>query len=240
MSLAAVLIASLLGSLHCAGMCGGFVATVGAVGGRRGIAAYHGARLLTYASLGTVAGLAGAQVDSVATQLAAPRFLGVLMGISLILAAAAMWMRTNTRSVAPLVQVRAATTPPSRLSRARRVLVERLRNGGTSAGAAAGLLTGLLPCGWLWTYVLVAAATGSGWDGAAVMCAFWLGGLPTLVLVGGFSRRVADKLGPFAPRLTAVALLGLGLLSLTGRIGAPTAHPAGDESVPPCHAPAQP
>ena len=68
--LAAVLAASLFGSLHCAGMCGPLV--LFAMGstevnshGRRLIIqiAYHGGRFVMYAVIGAVCGLLGAALD---------------------------------------------------------------------------------------------------------------------------------------------------------------------------------
>ena len=65
--IATVLGASLLGSAHCAGMCGGFVAFyAGGAASLRGRAAwschlaYNGGRLAAYATLGGAAGLLGA------------------------------------------------------------------------------------------------------------------------------------------------------------------------------------
>src|SRR3954468_11686289 len=65
-----VLFASLAGSLHCAGMCGAFVAFAIGVGDPavkvpRGIllALYQVGRLVTYTTLGALAGMLGASVD---------------------------------------------------------------------------------------------------------------------------------------------------------------------------------
>ena len=58
-SLAAALLAGLVGSPHCVGMCGGFAAACGAPSGRAsGLdrAAWHLGRLTTYAVLGGLAG----------------------------------------------------------------------------------------------------------------------------------------------------------------------------------------
>ncbi|MEM9345894.1 MAG: sulfite exporter TauE/SafE family protein [Planctomycetota bacterium] len=65
----AVFLASVLGSLHCAGMCGAFVAfAVADSGGKPGRRvmlnmAYHGGRLTTYVALGVAAGSVGALLD---------------------------------------------------------------------------------------------------------------------------------------------------------------------------------
>ncbi len=52
--LTAALIAGLLGSMHCVGMCGGFAA--GCSRARMGLPAWHTGRVLTYGLLGALAG----------------------------------------------------------------------------------------------------------------------------------------------------------------------------------------
>ena len=61
-----VLVASLLGSPHCAGMCGGFVCFYAAQGGRgqaRAHAAYNFGRLFSYLVLGLLAGALGRTLE---------------------------------------------------------------------------------------------------------------------------------------------------------------------------------
>lgn len=66
MSYLSILIASLLGSPHCAGMCGGFAAWSGSGGLRwSGVAAYNLGRLITYITLGIIAGLLGKSLDTI-------------------------------------------------------------------------------------------------------------------------------------------------------------------------------
>jgi hypothetical protein len=92
--------------------------------------------------------------------------------------------------------------------------------------ALTGLLTTLLPCGWLYTFVVTAGGTGSAIAGAGVMVAFWIGTVPMLLAVGFGAQRV---LGPFARRLplaAAALVLVLGLLSIAGRVHAPAMHMA--------------
>ena len=82
----AVLGASLLGSLHCAGMCGGFVAfcSAGDAARRRpGLAVHvvHGAgRLVAYVVLGVAAGALGAALDVAGALAGIHRAAAVLAG----------------------------------------------------------------------------------------------------------------------------------------------------------------
>lgn len=56
---------------------------------------------------------------------------------------------------------------------------------------AAGAVWGLVPCGLIYSVLPLAFLSGSGWSGAALMLAFGLGTLPNLLLISGFSARLA-------------------------------------------------
>ena len=62
-----------------------------------------------------------------------------------------------------------------------------------------GLLTALLPCGWLYAFAIVAARTGSILFGAAVMAAFWLGTVPILASLGVGVQTLTGTLGRRIP-----------------------------------------
>ncbi|MBY0396942.1 MAG: sulfite exporter TauE/SafE family protein, partial [Thermoleophilia bacterium] len=194
--LLAVLSASLLGSLHCVSMCGPFVVIAvaptvnGAPPARQwGLqAAYHLGRLATYAAFGLAAGLLGASLDlggslihvqRAATALAAATL--VFFGVVTLLRA--VGLRSGAR-VAPQWMTRLA----QRGHRAAWALTPFKR------ALVIGLLTTLLPCGWLYAFVVTAAGTGHALAGALVMAVFWLGTLPMMVGVGAGFRRIAGPL----------------------------------------------
>jgi sulfite exporter TauE/SafE len=83
--------------------------------------------------------------------------------------------------------------------------------------AMIGLMTTLLPCGWLYAFVVTAAGTASPWLGAVAMAVFWLGTLPMMVALGATIRGVTGSLGRRLPALTCVALMGMGLFTLVHR-----------------------
>lgn len=82
---------------------------------------------------------------------------------------------------------------------------------------AIGSLTGLLPCGWLWAFVIAAAGTGSPIRGGLTMFVFWLGTVPAMVgllrVTGPLLARVRARM----PAITAVALIAIGLGTLALR-----------------------
>lgn len=222
--LGTVLAMSLVGSPHCAAMCGGFVCVwagpAGSNEGRRSgwlpHAAYNLGRLLSYAALGAVAGALGAGLDRLGATAGLTRIAAVVAGAMMIVwgGAALLHARgvTPGRFAAPFLR--------DRISRALRAV-----HGQPPAVRAlvTGLVTTLLPCGFLYAYVTVAAGTGSAAWGALVMATFWLGTVPVMATLGLGAARL---LGPFQRRLPAVSaatLMIVGLLTVTGRLQ-PHAH----------------
>jgi hypothetical protein len=80
-----------------------------------------------------------------------------------------------------------------------------------------GVTAALLPCGWLYAFVVVAGGTGSMVDGAFVMAAFWLGTVPVLLGIGVGVQSAAGRLRRHVPLLSAAALLVLGTLTVMSR-----------------------
>jgi sulfite exporter TauE/SafE len=220
--LAGVLVASLMGSIHCAAMCGAFVCTyVGARGhvGRGSLThgAYHAGRLVSYAFLGMVAGTLGAGVSWAGGLAGVQRAAAILSGSLMTLWASA--------TIAGYFGIRAGATAPEWTTRVLGALLLRARNTSPVVRAAStGLLTTILPCGWLYVFVATAAGTGSAASGALTMSAFWLGTIPALLVVGSGTRRVFGRFGRKLPIASAVLVLVMGLLAIGGRMHAGMAH----------------
>jgi sulfite exporter TauE/SafE len=242
MTWGAVLAASLFGSLHCAGMCGGFVAATQPEGklGRATIG-YQGARLLVYLLLGLVAGAAGAGVDALGSSLGLERAAAVLMGLSLMGAGLASFYRLRKRASGELVAAaalsprRAGGEKPGIIARARRSLAMHAAPGSLLGGAALGTASAFLPCGWLWSFVLVAGATGGAVSGAFVMSALWLGSLPALLAAGFLATTLVRVAGRHAPWIGAALIVGLGAWNLIDRWPDASAAESAATTAP-CHA----
>jgi sulfite exporter TauE/SafE len=221
-TLGAVLVASVLGSLHCAGMCGGLVLfAVGADGKPRKRTplhvAYHAGRGLAYTTLGLAAGLIGAATDIAATINANTRTSAIVAGVLMVaLGLVALAQNTGVRGLnakLPKSMQRAAEA-----AHRRAFMLPPLHR-----AAAVGLLTPLLPCGWLYAFVIVAAGTGSPLIGALVMGSFWAGTLPLMSALGLGLQALTGPLRDRLPAATALIVVTLGVLTATGRVGLPTA-----------------
>jgi hypothetical protein len=220
--LPAILLASLLGSPHCAAMCGGFVCFYSGQGKTSGAAhvAYNGGRLVSYLLLGILAGALGAGIDL------AGRMAGLQRGAAI--AAGFVMIAWGGATVATSLGLRMpGSAAPAGFRRLLARTLELLHGRPPAQRALAiGLLTTLLPCGWLYVFVAAAAGTGSPLDGALVMTAFWAGTVPMLAGLGLATQRALGPLGLRMRAVTAAALMVLGLLTVTGRIRPELHHPA--------------
>lgn len=242
-----VFLASLLGSLHCAGMCGAFlaIAVTGVGPGKRRArqfplqAAYHLGRLATYTALGLAAGAAGRLLDLTSVLAGARPVAATLAGATLL--AFGLFSLLRIHGYVP-AHLPAPAFMQRWLAAGHRRAFDRPP---VVRAATIGLMTTLLPCGWLYAFVVTAAGTASPWLGATAMAVFWLGTLPMMVALGATIRGVAGAFGRRLPTLTCVALMGMGLftlvhrarldpVALAGRIAAMSPQQTTDQTELPC------
>jgi sulfite exporter TauE/SafE len=188
LSLVPAFLAGLLGGVHCAGMCGGLVGAfaLGLPADRSALVlrvACNLGRVATYVALGALAGAAGAGTLVFERALPVQKILFgasclMLIGLGFYLAGlfarfAAMERIGNGlwRRVQPLLA---------------RVLPIR----STRSALAAGLLWGFLPCGLVYSGVVLALASASAAHGALVMASFGAGTLPNLLAMGLMAGRL--------------------------------------------------
>lgn len=221
----AIVTSSLLGSMHCVGMCGPLAIWASGAGDRISTyqmtvatALYHLGRLLTYALVGMLAGAAAQLVDmggqTLGVQLFAARIVGGLMiafGLLQLLKLAGQRRSSPSNFVGPAPQPNLVTRWLLKL----RPLVFRLPI--PARGLATGLLTVLLPCGWLYLFALVAAGTGSMLMGSVVMIAFWIGTVPALVGLVTGTQAMAIRFRRAIPIGAAVLLIVGGGFTASGR-----------------------
>ena len=203
-----VLMASLTGSLHCAGMCGAFVVTGTTTWPTQ--VAYHVGRLLTYVAMGAVVGAIGASIDLGGSLLGLQR-------LALLLAAIAMVV-FGLSALLSLLGVRVPTVrSPAFLRRiylnlfGRTIGIPPVRR-----SLAIGLLSALLPCGWLYAFVIVSAGGGSALKGAIIMAVFWIGTVPILAAIGVTQQWLTRSRRGVA-MVAAVAIVIVGLTGIVGR-----------------------
>jgi uncharacterized protein len=209
--------AGLLGSVHCAAMCGGFVAIAGdGVSGRARVLTqltYNAGRLVSYVTLGAVAGALGHAVDLAGGAAGIGRFASLVSGSLMILWGLGALLETQGVRI-----LRGRLPVPQRLTRA----LASLRGRPPMWRALAlGLATTLLPCGWLYAFAVTAAGTGSPLSGALVMAAFWCGNAPVLLGLGVALSAAVGRVRRHIPVLSAAVILGIGLFTVSLRANLP-------------------
>jgi sulfite exporter TauE/SafE len=81
-----------------------------------------------------------------------------------------------------------------------------------------GGLTPLLPCGWLYAFVLTSAGTGSAAYGALVMATFWAGTVPALLGMDAVLAKVGVHVRRRVPLISGLTLIALGLFTIGRRL----------------------
>lgn len=198
-STAAAFVAGLVTSVHCLGMCGPLVCawSIGNGGGalarHRNAALYHGARVLSYTTLGGLAGAVGTLplrwLDARGGRVLPWLFVLVFLGIALGLG---KWLPKPLFLTRPMAKLRLAVVRVPVAARA----------------ALLGAATPLLPCGPLYLMLTLAMANGSASRGAEFAAAFGLGTLPLLWI----AQTQVHLLGPkYGSRATHWVQRGLAL-----------------------------
>ena len=85
------------------------------------------------------------------------------------------------------------------------------------AAGTVGLLSVFLPCGWLYGFAVVTAATQTLWGGVWVMTVFWLGTLPALSFAPIALRRLLLPLQQRWPHSTTAVWILAGCLAMSHR-----------------------
>lgn len=209
--LATAFVTGLLGSAHCFGMCAGisglFTVNASVASMRRSVPmaiTYNAGRVVSYAFLGFVVAFFGHSVVDAIPGLAAPvRLFSGLLIIIVGLQVAFAW-----RMLAPVEKAGAHIW--NRIAPAAKRLLPV-----TSMPKALGLglLWGWLPCGLVYSVLLLAATTASPLDGSLVMIAFGFGTMPAMIATGvsasTISRFMARK-----RRGAGLLIILLGVLTL--------------------------
>ncbi len=195
-----VLLTSLTGSLHCVGMCGGLM--INFVHTKTESVLYHGGRLLMYLSLGALAGALGEELFSLPLLKSIQIFTSILLGLFLCWTAIRVWKHQSFHL---------SIVPTS--------FLEKFQGWSHnqrffSPAFLTGVISGLLPCGWLHTFVLTAIATRSAQKGALLLLIFWIGTVPALVTSQALIKKMSLPVAKYSSRLLAIILLVSGISTL--------------------------
>lgn len=214
--LGAVFIASFLGSLHCVGMCGPLALVATTSDQARSpmigpVLAYHVSRLLGYVILGSIAGLLGAAVQTTGDWLGLQQSAARIAGGTMALLGCLMVLRLATGNTPHFLLPQGLQSLFSRLHHFARVQSPWMK------AATIGALTIFLPCGWLYAFLITAAATATLWGGAAVMSMFWIGTLPSLSVMLFSAHLLTQRFRRQLPWVSALLLVVVGFYTMSHR-----------------------
>lgn len=188
---------ALLGAVHCAGMCGGFVAAIQfnrapQLSAGQLSFGYHVGRLTSYTAGGALIGALGGGLYASGVRPVQVLLLGAA-GIALVAIGVMMMGHAKLlkrleplgvwlwRSIAPVARY---VVPPRRLWHA----------------WLAGVVWGWIPCGMVYAALPLALASGGSANGALVMIAFGLGTLPGMLATDIGVAKLAIESAGGAPR----------------------------------------
>ncbi|MBC5773521.1 sulfite exporter TauE/SafE family protein [Pontibacter sp. KCTC 32443] len=218
----------LVGSFHCVGMCGPIAMAlpfVGSTGWRyyAGRLLYNSGRIVTYASLGALAGAFGESLQMAGLQQTVSIVSGVLILLLLVLPAAIKGKSSSVLGTDKLMMW------------VRQKLGYYFQKNSLGSLFMVGLLNGLLPCGFV--YIALAGAISAPGVGGAMlyMALFGLGTFPLIFLVSlsgklislkvrGMFNRAVPYIGMTLAILFIVRGLGLGIPYLSPKVVETTAH----------------
>lgn len=204
-------------SIHCVGMCGGFVAALGAFRTRRGFSVFLDQLLLqvgkasTYAFLGALAGAFGAALLRSAAFTWTGRVLALLAGAAMAAAGLTLLGLRGRGSdlffatrIAPLWH---------------RLVGPLLKDRPAGSGLLIGMAMGFLPCPLVYAGLAAAAASGSAAGGALILAGVALGTVPALTAVALFGSAVPLSWRRVLARAAGVLLILVGLVTFARGVG---------------------
>lgn len=191
----------LLGSLHCAGMCGPLALALPPSGNTRiafgmGRLAYNSGRILTYCLLGAFFGAIGLTLALAGFQRWASIVAGTAILIGLIASSRFAIQAPISKAVILL----------------RTVFGKMLRRRTLGSFFLLGVLNGFLPCGLVYAACSGAIAKGSALAGVGYMLAFGLGTVPMMLSIGLAGRIFRRGFGFRLERAIPATLAVVGVL----------------------------
>ena len=217
------LILGLMGSFHCAGMCGPIAIALPLRGENIfqkvfGGVLYNFGRTVTYAIMGAVFGLVGQGLEMIGFQ----QWVSVIMGVLMI--ASVLFPRLFKN------QYDLNNSLFSFIGKLKKALTKLFTKKSYGALFLIGLLNGYLPCGLVYIALAGALGTGNIIYGTMFMILFGLGTLPMLLgisLLGNMaSVKLRNKVNKFIPAV--VVFVGIMFILSGLNLGIPFFSPKKD------------
>ncbi len=212
----AAFLVGLLGGVHCVGMCGGIVATLGMGLPEEKrmqwrsqlpyLISYNSGRLISYTIAGLLVGGAGALISDMLLLQQARMILQIVAGLFMValgLYLGGWWF--GLTKIEKLGGLLWRYIEPF----ARRLLPIS----STPQALVMGLVWGWLPCGLVYSVLIWAISAGGAIEGGLLLFSFGLGTLPNLFAMGLVAGKISGWIRrPAVKRIAGLAVMVMGLV----------------------------
>ncbi len=207
-----VFLIGLFGSMHCIGMCSGFVAmySLKKPASQPSLPyhlLYNLGRIMTYSILGGVVGYIGSFFSYIGKLRGVPGAVLLIAGTIMVLMGMNIAGVLGKRGLFESAEVTSSGI-------FRKALHRTLALETVWSTFLLGLLLGLLPCGLLYPIFMTAAASGGFMTGMLTMVVFGLGTVPAMLSFGFFVTRLRPHVRLAFYRVAAVLIILLGAQTL--------------------------
>lgn len=203
--LLSALVLGLMGSFHCAGMCGPIAIALPLHGNTVpqkifGGALYNLGRTITYGIMGALFGLLGQGMEMLGFQQKISVLMGALMIISVLFPAIFKNQYNLDKSMFSLV------------GKLKKLIANMFSIRSFSSLFFIGMLNGLLPCGLVYMAIAGAIGTGNAGQGMLYMILFGLGTIPMLLSISIAGNLMSQAIRKKINKLIPVLVVVVGLL----------------------------
>lgn len=203
--LLSALVLGLMGSFHCAGMCGPIAIALPLHGNTVpqkifGGTLYNVGRTITYGIMGALFGLLGQGIQMIGVQQKISVIMGVVMIVSVLFPA----LFKN--------QYRMDKSMFSFVGRLKKRIGEMFSIRSFQSLFFIGMLNGLLPCGLVYMAIAGAIGTGNAAEGTLYMMLFGLGTIPMLLTISLAGNIMSQAIRRKINKLIPVMVVVVGLL----------------------------
>lgn len=203
------LITGLAGSVHCTGMCGGLVMAL--TKDKKGILSYHIGRLVGYLSIGLIIPLMGLE----AMGLRENKTLSLIAALSLGATFIFIGLKNFFNFKMSIKLHRSIERLNHNIWKG---LFKYLKDFDLLRAFLGGSASALLPCGLLWTVLILSLTASSPTYSVLFIISFWLGTTPALSFAPGIIKKVLLPIEKKLPKVVPTMFIVIGLATLTSRV----------------------
>ncbi len=195
------------GSIHCIGMCGAFASTCASK--NSSLVFYHMGRIISYTTLGFIAGLAGSTFTQFFQDPLIQLIPSFILGLGFIIFGLRAFRSGKLQLRGPLFFQKSVNKVYSLFFKTKNLLLRSF---------LIGISSSLLPCGLLYGVLIALTTFQNPTTGAIGMASFCLGTIPALLVAPSIIVKILQPIKKRWPQIVATATTSLGLFIITYRL----------------------